>query len=213
MGSCDREGSLKGADIIKVIVFDFDGTLIDSNKLKYDAFFSLFPKDDFHKRIVTDVLGQSYEESRYIILRKIVRRIVDQSLQSIENEVNTLSRKYNSLVLSGAKHCNEKLNAEEVLDSLSLKFPIYLSSTTPETSLKEIVGYRKWTNYFRDIFGYPRKKSETLLEIIRREQVKSDEILVIGDGESDRQSAFETGCRFFQINGNTSLKTLIIELT
>ncbi len=32
---------------IKVIVFDFDGTLVDSNELKYNSYFKLFP-DDHH---------------------------------------------------------------------------------------------------------------------------------------------------------------------
>ena len=61
---------------IKVIVFDFDGTLIDSNQLKHDAYYKLFPSDGFHKEIITEVLGEIFEESRYVILREDRKSVV-----------------------------------------------------------------------------------------------------------------------------------------
>ena len=156
---------------LKVIVFDFDGTLIDSNQLKYDAYYKLFPSDDFHKRIITEVLGEIFEESRYVILKEIVRRVNSLIVNEYEldNRVQELATEYNDLVVDGAKHCKEKPGAKEVLESLSKRYRLYLSSTTPEVSLKEIVKHRKWRNYFCDIFGYPNDKASVLLEIIRKE--------------------------------------------
>jgi len=196
---------------IKVIVFDFDGTLIDSNQLKYDAYYKLFPLDDFHKRIITEVLGEIFEESRYVILKEIVRRVNSLIVNEYEldNRVQVLATEYNDLVVDGAKHCKEKPGAEEALESLSKRYKLYLNSTTPEASLKDIVTYRKWEDYFCDIFGYPNDKASVLFDIIERESINPDELLVVGDGKSDKDSANSVKCNFFRISKDSSLMGLL----
>ena len=195
---------------VKVIVFDFDGTLIDSNQLKYDAFFKLFPSDDLHKKIVTEVLSEILEESRYVILREIIKRLnAEMNEYELDNRVQELATEYNDLVVDGAKRCREKTGAKEVLESLSKRYKLYLNSSTPEASLKDIVKHRKWENYFCDIFGYPNDKTVVLLNIIKKESINPDELLVVGDGMSDMDSSKRTGCKFFPINRSNSLQKLL----
>ena len=185
----------------KYIVFDFDGTLIDSNQLKYDAFFKLFPFDAPPKNIIEEVLDEFLEESRYVILREILKRVDTETINEneLDNRVRELATEYNDLVVDGAKRCREKPGAKEVLESLSKRYRLYLSSTTPEVSLKEIVKHRKWRNYFCDIFGYPNDKASVLLMIIKKEGLNPVEVLVVGDGMSDMDSADKVGCRFFHV--------------
>ena len=196
---------------IKAIVFDFDGTLIDSNQLKYDAYYKLFPSDGFHKEIITEVLGEIFEESRYVILREILKRIDIEKINEdeLEDRVQKLAYKYNNIVVNGTKHCKEKPDATVVLETLSKRYNLYLNSTTPETSLKDIIKHRNWECFFCDIFGYPNDKASVLLEIIRKESIDSDELLVVGDGKSDMDSSKRTGCKFFPINRSNSLQKLL----
>jgi phosphoglycolate phosphatase-like HAD superfamily hydrolase len=187
--------------MIKVIVFDFDGTLVQSNQLKYDAYFELFPKDDSHDEIIRRILNVSYEESRYVILEKILRELAE-SVDGLKERVKILAAQYNDIVVEGAKICPECSDATGVLQQLSNSHPLYLSSTTPEEALRDIVNFRGWAGYFQDIFGYPRKKPETLQEIMKREQIDASQLLVVGDGNSDRNSAENVGCDFFDVKAH-----------
>ncbi len=196
---------------VKVIVFDFDGTLVDSNQLKYNAFFELFPSDSLHKEIVTDVLDEFIEKSRYVILREILKRINRKTINEddLDYRVHASAKKYNDIVVDGAKRCKEKPGAKEVLESLSKRYNLYLSSTTPETSLKDIVKHRNWEGFFCDIFGYPNDKTSVLFDIIKRESINPGDLLVVGDGKSDRDSANSVKCEFFRISNERSLMELL----
>ena len=183
----------------KVIVFDFDGTLIDSNPLKYDAYFELFPKDEWHAQTIREVLSEMFEESRFIILKEILRRIGGNTGIDLERKVKELAGRYNDIVLAGAKTCPEKPGAQKALAALAQQCKLYLSSTTPDGALKEIIHHRNWKSYFVGIFGYPHEKSRTIQHIMEREKVESSQVLVVGDGESDRKSAEENGCPFINV--------------
>ena len=165
---------------IKVIAFDFDGTLIDSNQLKYDVFFKLFPFNAPPKDIIEEVLDKFLEESCYVILREIIKRVNSEMVNEneLDNRVLALATEYNDLVVDGAKRCKEKSGAKEVLESFSKRYKLYLSSTTPEASLKEIVKHRNWNGFFCDLFGFPNDKTSVLLNIIKKESVNPDELLV-----------------------------------
>ena len=52
---------------LKILVFDFDGTLIPSNELKEQIFFDIF--DTKYHSIVTSVLVQYKDSSRFEIIR------------------------------------------------------------------------------------------------------------------------------------------------
>jgi len=193
----------------KVIVFDFDGTLIDSNRLKYDAYFELFPKDKLHSQAIERVLATKYEESRFSILKEILYELETQAVPvSPDQELDELAGRYNDLVVSGAKTCLEMPGAEKSLKQLFEQYRLYVSSTTPDTPLKEIIEYRGWTGYFVDIFGYPNKKAKTLQRIKKQQGIDSSELIVVGDGESDRKSAKENDCRFIHVDKGFRLEHL-----
>jgi phosphoglycolate phosphatase-like HAD superfamily hydrolase len=193
---------------IKVIVFDFDGTLIDSNRLKYDAFFELFSDDQKHVQIIQSVLSEKKEQSRFIILEEILRQLGHIQADWIKKKVKILADRYNERVVAGAKTCSEIPGVSKVLRSLSLHYRLYVSSTTPEDPLKEIIVSRGWAQLFEDVFGYPRRKSETIQRIFKREKATGSELLVVGDGESDRQSAAVNGCHFVHIKEHFEFKDL-----
>lgn len=193
---------------IKIIVFDFDGTLVDSNRLKHDAFFEVFPADEHHARTVQRVLSEMNEQSRFVILEVILQRLGLKKGAGLGRKVKELADRYNEIVISGAKNCPEMPAAETVLKSLSRRYHLYLSSMTPDKELKEIVRFRNWSGYFEDIYGYPHQKSATIQQIMERENARPGQVVVVGDGNSDRQSADANACCFVQVTPDFNLKDL-----
>jgi phosphoglycolate phosphatase-like HAD superfamily hydrolase len=193
---------------IKVIVFDFDGTLVDSNRLKYNAFFEVFPADEHHVRTIRTVLSELNEQSRFVILEEILQRLGLKKGAELRQKVKELAERYNEIVLSRAKSCPEMPAAEAMLKSLSQRYRLYVSSTTPDTELKDIIGFRNWRIYFEDIYGYPHQKSATIQHIMERDSVRPSQVLVVGDGNSDRQSAENNACCFVQVTPNFNLRDL-----
>ncbi|MBW1645652.1 MAG: HAD family hydrolase [Deltaproteobacteria bacterium] len=185
---------------IRTAVLDFDGTLVDSNRLKYEAYFAVFPADEATRRVIEAVLAEIFEASRYEILEEIIRRTTGQEGEALKARVAEVAAAYNDLVLAGAETCPEIPGAREALELLAaIGIPVYLSSTTPEEFLRPIVAARGWTGFFREIYGYPRRKEETLAAIIERENLGPGDVLVVGDGESDRRSAAACGTRFLPV--------------
>ena len=185
----DPGNLLMGQTGIHAIVFDFDGTLIDSNQLKYDAYFRLFPADDRHARIIRAVLFEIFEQSRYIILEEVLRRLGVREKSHLKEKVKNLAMRYNQIVIAEAKTCTEKAGAEDALKKFAPTHGLYVSSTTPDASLKEIIRFRRWDGYFSAVFGYPHEKPETLRRIIALEKLKSEQVIVVGDGESETSSS------------------------
>jgi phosphoglycolate phosphatase len=193
---------------IKVIVFDFDGTLIDSNRLKYNAFFEVFPDDERHARTIRSVLSEIKEQSRFVILAEILQRLGLTQGAGLTRQSKELADRYNDIVLSGAKMCPEIPAAESMLTSLAQRYQLYLSSMTPDSELKDIVRFRKWRGYFEDVYGYPHQKSVTIQQIMQRENAGPNQVLVVGDGDSDRRSADDNACFFVQVTDNFDLRNL-----
>ena len=193
---------------IKVIVFDFDGTLIDSNRLKYNAFFEVLPDDEHHVRTIRSVLSDLNEQSRFVILEEILQRLGLAQGAGLKQKSKALADRYNEIVLSGAKMCPEIPAAESMLRSLAQRYRLYLSSTTPDAELKDIVRFRKWRVYFEDVYGYPHQKSVTIQHIMKRENAGPHQVLVVGDGESDRRSADDNACFFVRVTDSFDLRDL-----
>jgi phosphoglycolate phosphatase-like HAD superfamily hydrolase len=193
---------------IKIIVFDFDGTLVDSNRLKHDAFSEVFPADERHAQTVQRVLSEMNEQSRFVILEEILRRLGLKKGAGLKAKVTELAERYNEIVINGAKNCPEMPGAEATLKSLSQRYRLYLSSMTPDKELKEIVGFRSWSGYFEDIFGYPHQKPATIQHIMERQSAGPGQVVVVGDGNSDRQSADANACFFVQVTPDFHLGDL-----
>jgi len=180
---------------IKVIVFDFDGVLVDSNQLKYDAWFEIFNESEFAKKNLQKVLEKMREATRFEIL-SVVSKLLRIESEERAFWVQRYAELYNRAVQSRISSGGLRLGLVDLLQNLILHYNLYISSATPEIPLLETVKELGIFSYFKSVLGSPLSKDERLLKIIQQENCCAKEVLVVGDGEGDRNSAFNNGCQF-----------------
>jgi phosphoglycolate phosphatase-like HAD superfamily hydrolase len=194
----------------RVIVFDYDGTLAMSNAIKREAYFRVMPE---YGDVLPMVLHKNPADARReIILKTLLMR--DPSLASRENvllsDVEAVAAKYDLIATKGASVCPERSGATACLKLLSESVPLYLLSATQQTSLQRIVDYRGWSGYFQRVIGVEVTKKTDMLQSFALEQnVRTSDVLMVGDSVYDRDAACRADTAYFHMEDASTMQDLI----
>lgn len=197
--------------IIKVIVFDFDGVVVDSVKIKRQAYFDLF-KQKGMDNIINKVLSRMGNNTRFDILRSIFSEL-DSNNSNLEQKIKKYSAKYNDLVQKSIKKNGLVKGARDVLTTLNRSYSLYINSNTPQQPLEESLKALGITNFFKGTFGVSenvgtyvndKAKINNLSKIINLEKAAPANIVFIGDSEGDLNAAKAAGCLFIGVIGEAN---------
>jgi phosphoglycolate phosphatase-like HAD superfamily hydrolase len=188
---------------IACVVFDFDGTLVDSNAIKRGTYYEVAARFGDVSALVDEVLG-SVRGDRAGILAEIVRRAEERGLlpgaQTPRQWFDEALADYTAICERRILACEPIPGALDALESLRERgCPLYVNSATPMEPLARILRRRGMDHFFRGIYGAPAPKVENLHSIRRETGLPWSALLVVGDGEEDRRAAEETGCQFFGV--------------
>ncbi|MBT5469288.1 MAG: HAD family hydrolase [Nitrospina sp.] len=170
------------------IVFDFDGTLVKSNKVKTWAFGKLY--EEYGDKIVKQVISYQNEHeglSRFSKFRYWHKNFLHLAYTDEIGE--KLSRSFSQLVFNRIVDSPYVEGAIEFLQKYYQILPLFVASATPENELREIIKRRSMNRYFREIYGSPAKKSEILISIYASFHWFPERILMVGDSLSDLEGA------------------------
>ncbi|MEK7067362.1 MAG: HAD hydrolase-like protein [Patescibacteria group bacterium] len=184
----------------RVLVFDFDGVLVNSNRLKQRAFFNLFSSDTKTAPIIKKILHEApVNWTRFEILKEIFVKL-GCAFYSIQKLVDEYELKYRTAVRDEILAQGTISGVCELLEERQRNGRrLYINSATPCLALAELVVGLDIRKYFERIYGKPPTKAENLADIMRRENATANDCAFIGDGKEDRSSAEAFGVFFVGI--------------
>lgn len=157
------------------MVFDFDDTLVWSEKMKRSLFKNLFPRTRLTKGILSS-------GDRYQILRKLVGKKDPRS-----------EKLYDLEYLKKIQLCKKRKAVIKVLKILNFhKIPVFINSATPQKILRQAVRKTFSDGKFAGVFGGFGKKRNNLKRIRSCYQV----LLFVGDSRLDQQIASQASVPF-----------------
>ena len=86
--------------------------------------------------------------------------------------------------------------AEDFLQKNRRRYEFYIVSGTPQDELQEIVRLRGYQNFFNEILGSPTTKDIHLNNVIRKYGLQCEQVVFVGDAETDWIAARKTGVHF-----------------
>ena len=182
---------------MRIVVFDFDGTLVDSNTIKKNMFYKFSSFDKGGTEIMKHML-ETVAGNRYTIWDAYLRERDGTSYDA--SIVPSIVEEFNLAVNKAVAQASEMPGAIQLLDKLEKSgIRLIVSSATPLKDLKSILEQRRWIDRFNLIFGSPSTKYETLNFLSNAYGITANEIAVVGDGKDDRESAGMFGCKFYPV--------------
>jgi phosphoglycolate phosphatase-like HAD superfamily hydrolase len=198
MKSGRRNPEARRGLMIKAIVLDFDGVIVDSNALKRRVFFELFPLSAEIPPVIDRVLSRNRYSTRHDILREILQGL-GISEREAEASVPDYAARYNEQVQRGILHLGVSAEVRATLAQLSHGYHLYVNSGTYAPAIAESIENLSIGHFFQKVYGRPPSKEDNLRDILTLEKALGCDIVVVGDGEEDYQSATALGCIFIGI--------------
>ena len=196
-------------DRYDVIILDCDGVVFDSNLLKVEAFKKAlvhYPVD------VVDAFSEYFKNnfgtSRYHLARVFIEEFLDQGFD--ESLYQKILKDYGSscelLYIE-----SDYTEAFKIFLQYRQNKKLYIASGGDERELNKVFKAKKIDQYFEEILGSPRKKSDLVSEIVEKNPMKK--VLMIGDAKSDLLASQDNNIDFIYMSQYSLVKPTMKELS
>jgi HAD superfamily hydrolase (TIGR01549 family) len=184
----------------KNIIFDFDGVILNSHKVKTNAFYDLFKK--YGKKLAEK--SKSYHlknigKNRYYKFKFIVENYL--KIKISKKILNDLDKKFDFYISKKIDHLTVSENLKKFF-SLKNKYNFYISTGTPKHKMIKILKKKKILNNFKNVYGSPSNKIQHL-KLIKKNKKPC---IFIGDSVEDYNAAKKAKINFLlKINSENEL--------
>ena len=180
--------------MIKAIIFDFDGVILETVDVKGWAFQELF-KD--HAAYRERILAFHYENGglpRENKVRHILKEFL--GLPSDDATVEFYCDRFSELVFQRVVDSPFVPGALETLQAFNGLISMFIVSGTPHEEINRIIDVKNLRNYFQAVYGSPEIKDAWTRKILVDNGLMPEEVVWVGDALSDWRAAVKYGIRF-----------------
>lgn len=193
--------------MIKNILFDFDGVILDSMRIKGDGFKELlksYPENDIKLLEAYHYANggiSRFEKIRYFF--ETIRKTVI-SVQEIEILANEFGK-----IIATTLFDKKNLISESVafIHDNCARYNCHIVSGAEHQELNALCLHFGITHYFKSIQGSPTIKSQLITNLVDKNHYLQNETILIGDSVNDYEAAIVNDISFYGYN-NESLKSL-----
>lgn len=191
--------------MVKNILFDFDGVIIDSMQVRDYGFKLIFK--DYDSDIVEEFIKYHRYNgglSRYVKIRYFFEKLLNESID--EKHINELAEQFSSIMKK--ELVRDKYLISETVEFLKnncSKYNLHIVSGSDEIELRFLCKELGLETYFISIHGSPTPKIKLVQQILEDKNYNIQETLLIGDSINDLEAAKANNIRFIGYN-NVTLK-------
>ncbi|WP_338357108.1 HAD-IA family hydrolase [Yeosuana marina] len=193
--------------IIKTILWDFDGVILDSMTVRDWGFREIFK--DFTKDQVTSLIDYHNNNgglSRYVKIRYFYEEILGESIT--EKKVLEYAEKFSVLMkkeLTNPK--NLIIDAVTFIKENYQKYNFHIVSGSDQEELRFLCKELGIDTYFISIHGSPTPKRQLVNSLLEQNRYAKNSTCLIGDSINDYEAAHINSITFYGYN-NEELKKL-----
>ncbi|NJN27808.1 MAG: HAD family hydrolase [Cyclobacteriaceae bacterium] len=189
----------------RVILWDFDGVISDSNQVRkfgFEEIFKDFPAEEVSKLLIFH--NKNGGLSRYVKIRYFYEVLLGTSIT--ESEVLELAHAFSSIM-------KEELIKPEYLirDAIDFikdnyqKYEMHIVSGSDQNELRFLCKSLGIDTYFKTINGSPTHKNALVANLLKTYHYAKEDVILIGDSINDYEAASLNNITFSGYN-NTALE-------
>jgi len=191
--------------LIKTIIFDFDGVILDSMPIKAHAFSKIFK--GFDSAAVDKLLEfhmQNGGISRYVKIRYFFEDILRKAIS--DKKILEYADKFSDIVTK--ELIKPKYTIKETFNFIESRFgkqKLFIASGADQKELRYLCETYQIGLFFDGIYGSPTPKSTLLRKILEESDTSHKAAIMVGDSINDYDAAVQNGVSFYGFN-NSALK-------